>query len=307
MSRPSARSLHALATAFCVAGLLPAIGAGADSRPTAAEVLAASAPADWRALDPEHTLYLELESGRVVIELAPAFAPKHVANIKALVREGYFDDGAIVRVQDNYVTQWGQPDEQRAMGPAKDSLEPEFTRPLDEDRPFTRLSDGDVYAPEVGFSDGWAIARDPGIGREWLAHCYGMLGVGRGNETDSGSGNSLYAVIGHGPRHLDLNITLAGRVVQGMELLSALPRGTGMLGFYERPEQFVPIRSLRVAADLPPEQRTELEVMRTGTRSFADYVEALRNRGGEWFVNPAGSIDLCNVRIPVRARAAADH
>jgi cyclophilin family peptidyl-prolyl cis-trans isomerase len=268
-------------------------------------VLADSAPADWQALDPEHTLYLELESGRVVIELAPAFAPLHAANIKALVRESYFDDGAIVRVHDNYVTQWGQPDEQREMGPAKASLEPEFARPLDEDRPFTRLPDGDVYAPEVGFSDGWAIARDPNAGREWLTHCYGMLGVGRGNETGSGSGNSLYAVIGHGPRHLDLNITLAGRVVQGMELLSALPRGTGTLGFYERSEQFVQIRSLRVAADLPPEQRTELEVMRTGTRRFADYVEALRNRGGEWFAKPAGSIDICNVRIPIRERAAA--
>lgn len=307
MSRPAAGSLNALAMAIGLVVLLPGIGAEADSQPTATEVLAASAPADWRALDPEHTLYLELESGRVVIELAPEFAPRHVANIKALARAAYFDDGAIVRVHDNYVTQWGQPDEQRDMGPAKASLQPEFDRPLDKDRPFTRLPDGDVYAPEAGFSEGWAVARDPASGREWLAHCYGMLGVGRGNETDSGSGNSLYAVIGHGPRHLDLNITLAGRVVQGMELLSALPRGTGTLGFYERPEQFVRIRSLRVAADLPPEQRTELEVLRTGTRSFADYVEALRNRGGEWFVKPAGSIDLCNARIPVRARAAADN
>jgi hypothetical protein len=77
---------------------------------TMADILAASKPSDWRPLDPENTLYLELTSGRVVIELAPAFAPRHVANVKALVREGYFNGLAIVRSQDNYVVQWGDPD-----------------------------------------------------------------------------------------------------------------------------------------------------------------------------------------------------
>ncbi len=67
------------------------------------ELLAASSPADWRALDPENTLYMELASGRVVIELAPAFAPLHVANIRGLVRAGYFNGLSIVRVQDDYV------------------------------------------------------------------------------------------------------------------------------------------------------------------------------------------------------------
>ena len=69
------------------------------------DILAAAPASAWRAVDPENTLYLTLPQGRVVIELAPAFAPNHVANIKALVRERYFDGLVVERVQDNYVVQ----------------------------------------------------------------------------------------------------------------------------------------------------------------------------------------------------------
>ncbi|HUA88908.1 MAG TPA: peptidylprolyl isomerase, partial [Steroidobacteraceae bacterium] len=74
---------------------------------TSAEVLAASSAGDWHRLDPADTIYMELATGRVVIELAPEFAPHHVANIVALAREHYFDGLAIERAQDNYVVQWG--------------------------------------------------------------------------------------------------------------------------------------------------------------------------------------------------------
>ena len=73
---------------------------------------------------------------------------------------------------------------------------------------------------EVGFVDGFPVALDPGLGRAWLVHCYGMVGAGRDNDVDSGGGAELYAVIGQAPRHLDRNVTLLGRVVSGMELLS---------------------------------------------------------------------------------------
>ncbi len=93
--------------------------------------------------------------------------------------------------------------------------------------------------------------------------------MGRDNPADSGGGTELYAVIGHAPRHLDRNVTLVGRVVKGIELFSVLPRGTGDLGFYEKPEQRVPIRSIRVAADVPESRRTPLEILRTDTPTFA--------------------------------------
>jgi peptidylprolyl isomerase len=272
---------------------------------TTAEVLAASTAADWRALDPQNTLYMELASGRVIIELAPQFAPRYVANVETLVRETYFDGLAIIRAQDNYVVQWGDPDGNRKpIRTGQRTLAAEFER-TSRGLSFVPLSDSDTYAPEVGFSDGFPAAVDPKIGRAWLVHCYGMVGAGRDNDVDSGAGTELYVVIGQAPRHLDRNVTLLGRVVQGMDLVATLPRGTGPLGFYEKPEQRVPIRSIRVAADVPEAQRTELELLRTDTATFSQYIEARRNRHEEWFKVPAGHIDVCNVPIPVRPRAVA--
>jgi peptidylprolyl isomerase len=273
--------------------------------PIMADVLAASTPEDWRALDPENTLYMELASGRVVIELAPAFAPNHVANVKALAREHYYDGLAIIRVQDNYVVQWAdpnaeKPDLARKIQRAHKTLPAEFDRPLDSRLPFTELPDRDEYAAEVGFSGGFPVARDRRSGRMWLAHCYGMVGAGRDNAPDSGGGTELYAVIGHAPRHLDRNVTLLGRVVQGMELLSALPRGPAPMGFYGKPEQNVPIKSIRVASDVPEQERSNIEILRTDTATFRELIEARRNRREPWFQFQAGVVEIGNVPVPSR-------
>ena len=271
-------------------------------KPSVADVIKASAPSDWRVPDPDNTLYMEIPTGRVVIELAPVFAPQHVANIRAMVREGYFDGLAILRSQDNWVVQWGDPDEKnpRPLKTARATLPGEFTVPLRTDRNFTRLPDRDGYAPQVGHSNGFPSARDPKTGQAWLAHCYGMIGVGRDNASDSGNGGALYAVIGNAPRHLDRNITVVGRVIDGMPLLSVLPRGTGAMGFYEKPEQMVPIKSVRLAADVPAAERSKLEILRTESASFKAVAEAQRNRGGPWTKVAAGHVDLCAAPIPVR-------
>ncbi|MDB5952849.1 MAG: peptidylprolyl isomerase [Massilia sp.] len=277
-------------------------GAELAPKPTLADVVKASRPADWRALDPANTLYMELPSGRVVIELAPVFAPRHVDNIRTLVHEKYFDGLAVIRSQDNWVVQWGDANETtpKSMGTAQASLPGEFTIPLHNDRGFTRLPDRDGYAPQVGHSNGMPSARDPKTKQAWLAHCYGMVGVGRDNGADSGNGSALYVVIGHGPRHLDRNITVVGRVVAGMPLLSTVRRGPGAMGFFDKPEQMLPIASIKLAADVPEAQRSALEVMRTDSAAFQRAVEAQRNRGGPWTKVAAGYIDLCNAPIPVR-------
>ena len=269
---------------------------------TMADVIAASKSSDWRSLDPQNTLYLELPSGRVVIELNPAFAPHHVANIKALAHEHYFDGLAIVRVQDNFVVQWNDPEHTRPAGSAKKTLAAEFSRPA-ADLQFTVLPDPDSYAPEVGFVDGFPAAREGRTHLAWLVHCYGMVGAGRDNDVDSGGGTELYAVIGQAPRQLDRNVTLVGRVVVGMEQLSTLRRGAGALGFYEKPEERTVVRSLRLAADVPEAERSHLEVMRTDTHTFADLVETRRNRRDEWYKVPAGRIDVCNVPLVARPRS----
>ena len=201
--------------------------------------------------------------------------------------------------------QWGDPEEDKAkqkpMHDGKRSLAAEFDRALDPSIPFTKLPDGDIYAPEVGHSLGLPVARDAAHGREWLAHCYGMVGAGRGDTSDSGSGAEIYVVIGHAPRHLDRNVTLFGRVVQGMNLLSTLPRGTAAMGFYEQASERTPIRAIRLAAEVPVGERTNLEVLRTDTPLWLELVDSRRTRPEGWFLNKAGHIDLCNVPLPVRA------
>ncbi len=266
------------------------------------EVLAASSAADWRTPDPENTLYVELPAGRVVIELAPAFAPLHVANIKTLARAGYFNGLAVIREQDNYVAQWGDPENRHPLPAGIGKVAPEFDSPRVQHMPFTVLPDGDVYAPEVGFSAGFPVARS--AHRTWLAHCYGMVGVGRDMDLESGSGAEMYVVIGHAPRHLDRNVALVGRVLKGVELLSGLPRGSAAMGFYTKTEATLPIKTIRVAADVPAAERTDLEVIRTDTATFAALIESRRNRPEDFFRVPAGRIDLCNVPIAVRERGA---
>lgn len=268
---------------------------------TMSEVLAASKPSDWRRLDPNRTLYLELPAGRVVIELLSQFAPRHVDNIRTLVRERYFDGTAITRVQDNFVVQWSDPDGNKPVGSAQRTLEPEFTRPL-AGLSFRPLPDPDGYAPEAGFVDGVPAARDVASGRAWPVHCYGMVGAGRDDAADSGGGGELYVVIGQAPRQLDRNVTLVGRVVAGIELLAALPRGTGALGFYESEAQRTIITRVRLGSDLPESERAAIELLRTDTATFEALIESRRNRRETWYKTPAGHIDVCNVPLPICAQ-----
>jgi peptidylprolyl isomerase len=299
-----------LVATFVFANAIAAEKASPPVTKSVADILAASPPGDWRELDPDNTIYMDLPGGRVVIELASKYAPLHVANIKTLVREHYFDGTAVIRSQDNFVAQWGDPSDDvegavaKPIGSAKAKLAPEFTVPIAADMPFTRLPDGDIYAPEVGFSDGFPVARDPKAKQTWLTHCYGAVGIGRGLELDSGSGTSLYAVNGQPIRQLDRNIAVVGRVVQGMEWLSTLPRGTGPLGFYTDPKQYVPIKSARLAADVPEGEREHLQVLRTDGATFAALTDQRRHRHDDFYVVPPGHIELCSVLLPVRPAPA---
>jgi cyclophilin family peptidyl-prolyl cis-trans isomerase len=289
--------LLALALGACA----NAPAAPAAPAPSLADILAHSPARDWRPLDPQNTLYMELPGGRVIIELSPDFSPEHVANVRALARANYWENGAITRVQDNYVTQWGRPEgDAHGFGAARaDIAAPEYDRAVAE-LPFARLPDPDTYAAQAGFSNGFWAGRD-GRGRTWMLHCYGAVGAGRDNPPNTGNGTELYVVIGQAPRHLDRNLAMIGRVVQGMELLSSLPRGTGPLGFYETAAERTPIRSIRLAADVAAGERTDLEVLRTDSATFRAVIESRRFRRESFFVAPTGHINVCNVPLPVRA------
>jgi peptidylprolyl isomerase len=288
-----------------------ASSAAEPARParSAAEIIDAAPSSDWRRPDPANLLFMQVNGGIVIIELAPRFAPEHVANIRTLARERFWDGTSVYRVQDNYVAQFGDADAEdparaKPLGSAKRKLPAEFHRDA-KDLPFDRLPDRDGWAPESGFVEGFAAARNPRAGTAWLAHCYGAVGAGRSNEPDSSIGAELYVVIGQAPRQLDDNITVVGRVLMGMELLSGLPRGSEEMGMYARREQRMPIRALVLASEVPEAARPVIEVLRTDSKTFRDATEARRNRVDEFYRRPAGHIDLCNVSVPVRVPPAA--
>lgn len=292
-----------IAARVLIAVLIFSTGHALAERPTMTDVLAAATDADWRRPLAENTLYLKLPAGIVIMEVAPQFAPDVINNLRVMTDADYFANTAIIRSQENYVVQWADPnaesDKALSLGRAAPTVKAEFYR-SGSDLDMELIDSRDAYADEVGFVDGFPAGRDADKSRAWLLHCYGMLGVGRANDPDSGSGAELYVVTGHAPRHLDRNVVLIGRVLQGMELLTTLPRGTGDLSFYESASEFTPIEYMRFADDVPEVDRINLEVLRTDTGTFRQLVESRRYRSDPWFVDPAGKIGVCNVPLPVR-------
>ncbi len=288
---------------LCGAAVL-LVGAAPEKKPLTPNDIVANAPASaWRQIDPDNLLVMDLKNGgRVVVQLAPDFAPVHVRNIKALARSNYWDGATIYRVQDNYVAQWGLNESDRPWPAGVTSKPPaEYTRAL-KGLSIKPLGYADPYASGAGFSGGWPVAYDAKAGWANLAHCYGSVGVGRDLSPDTGTGGELYAVIGHAPRHLDRNIAVVGRVIEGIDKLSSLPRGTEALGFYKDKAQYVPIASIRLASQISPADRPAFEYMDTASASFANYLRVRAHRKDDFYIRPAGGVDLCNVNVPVRPK-----
>lgn len=257
----------------------------------------------WRNIDPENTIYLDLAGGRVVIELAPQFAPGHVANTKALIREGFYDDASFYRIQDGYVAQGGagegSVDSGKKPTVGKREIPLEAFRSEISELPFTPLGNSDPYAPEAGFSDGFPVGRDPQAGEGWIAHCQGAFAMARGSAPDSG-GSEFYVAIGHAPRFLDRNVTVYGRVVHGLRHVTTLTPANAGNGVFENPADRQPIIGFAVASDVPDADRLDVQVMDTTSDSFKAYVDARRNRRGEWFIEAKNHIDLCGAPVPTR-------
>ena len=293
------RSMLLLCTAALLTGAAPA-----KKLLTPTDIVAGSPASAWRAIDADDVMVIDLaKGGRVVVQLAPAFAPVHVANIKALARANYWNGATIYRVQDNYVAQWGLNESDKPWPEGVTPKPPEeYTRVL-KGISIKPLGYADPYAPSAGFADGWPVAYSAKGGWANLAHCYGTVGVGRDLSPDTGTGGELYAIIGQPTRHMDRNIAVVGRVIEGIDKLSSLPRGTEALGFYKDKAQYVPIASIRLASELPANERPSYEYMDTASAAFAQYLHIRANRHDDFYIRPAGGVDLCNVQVPVRKKA----
>ena len=315
--------------------------------PAPGEIVASARAEEWLAIAPSDLLVMDLSPDakgkprRMVIQLmSPPFSQGWIGNIRKLAAAKWWDGTSINRVQDNYVVQWGDATEKKALpdglvvmsgnvslsdGTTRKSYEQmigtlvselgghqidtDIIDQLTKMRWQSRLSDepsrpkrfsADSYADKTLHYRGWPIGFSDQDDGAWPTHCYGMVGVGRNPSPDTGTGAELYTVIGHAPRHLDRNIALVGRVIEGIEYLSSLPRGTGALGFYEKEEERVPIVSVRLgdeATDVPA-----FEYLSTESASFAAYADARANRRDPFFNVPAGGADICNIPVPVRRK-----
>jgi peptidylprolyl isomerase len=285
---------------LALSALAAAVPAFAQTAPTA-PAPADAAASDWQAIPDNELLVMTLKGGhQVFIRLAPRYAPAHVANIRKLAEAKWWDGTSVYRVQDNYVAQWGggEDGERVTLPPLVIENPPaEYEWPrFDGVTSFART---DPYAAKTGHSaDGWPLGTDGKT--SWLTHCYGMVGVARDLAPSTGSGAELYAVIGHAPRHLDRNIALVGRVVEGIQWLSTLPRGSGALGVYETEAEHVPILSVRLASQLPDDERPHFQYRATDNARFAAWLNERENRKPPFFTVPAGGADICNAQAPIR-------
>ena len=304
------------------------------------QIVAQAKAEEWKAIVASDLLVMELEPDtrgkerRVTIQLMPPpFSQGWVRNIRKLAAAHWWDGTSINRVQDNYVVQWGDAGHDNPVSgdverkPLPEGLEvmsegdyvTKSSREMQSDFmiPWKELASQypigkrkapveamrnvlDNYAKSSSHFDGWPLAGRDDPWLAWPIHCYGAVGVGRGLSPDTGSGAELYTVIGHAPRHLDRNIAVVGRIVEGMHHLSSLPRGFGPLGFYESAEERVPIQSIRLASELPEAERPRFEYLSTESESFAKYANRRANREPPFFIKPAGGADICNIPVPVK-------
>jgi len=253
----------------------------------------------WRKLDPSNTVLLTLPHGKVVIELAPQFSPKHVAQFSQLVKQGFYNDETFYRVIDGFVAQAGAKD-----GSDKDKQVPLLTMEsewsIDKKWSFTQVQSNDLFAKQTGFKEGFSLATN-GVDKAWLTHCPGTIAMARGNEADSASGH-FYFVIGQAPRYLDRIMTIFGRVVYGMQHIQAIQRTQAIEGEYAVDHRdFTKITSMQLMSDVPKAEQIHIEVENTESQHYAERIVKRKARENAFFYKkPPPVLDIC--QTPVLSR-----
>jgi peptidylprolyl isomerase len=268
-------------------------------------------PAAWRDVSPENLVLIETRYGTVAVEVAPDFAPRHVERLRRLLQKHFYDGRTFYRVIDGFVAQGGADEDTSATPDAPVNrqllkewppLKAEFDAALPAGDVFTPLGSPDLFAPEAGFVDGYAVGHDPQDGRSWLIQCPGVFAFARDNDEDTAT-TEFYIVIGQAPRRLDRNLTAFGRVISGMQFLQKLNRGddavdAGVIGDVKRRDR---ILHMTLASDLPEKSRPHYQVLRTDSAAFAGKLDKARHPAAEFYHRPASpNLDICGVPLPAR-------
>jgi peptidylprolyl isomerase len=262
-------------------------------------VKAASEPL-WREIEADRLVFMQLQEGLVVIELNPLFAPKTVQQFRRLVRDGFYDGLSFYRVIDGFVAQGGDGSD---LGEYSEVplIESEFEIEWPEEIDYIQAQSPDLFAPETGFVDGFAVGRDPENNSGWLAHCPGVVAMAR-NEGPDTSRTDFYIVIGQAPRYLDRNMNVFGRVVHGMDAVQRILRGKPAdNGIIEDDMARSRMRSVRLGSDIPDEERPRVLVPDSTDPSFKGFLNGRRDRKEKFFhQRPPRVLDVCQVPMAGR-------
>ena len=270
------------------------------------ELLAKSPASDWQQIPDSDIVLLELASGTVAVELAPLASPEHVEQWRSLIRAGYYAQSSVQRVHENYVVQWGPSTSARPPGETGRKLadETRFAFTASMAKKFIPLPAVDSYAPNVGFIDTLPVGVDKARERAWVLHCPGVIGTVQEQPDTLPGGIYYYAAIGNPARELDGKISVVGRMIEGIDAMTTLPRGSGVYGFLDE-TKYVPILHTRLASDMPAGSRPRFERLRTDSKTFAELV---RMRGASFSKGAPASapypVDACSVPLPVRRATA---
>ncbi|MBO9490408.1 peptidylprolyl isomerase [Endozoicomonas sp. G2_1] len=255
----------------------------------------------WRPVEAENAVLITLPHGKVVIELTPDFAPKHVAQFKQLIKQGYYQGTNFYRVIDGFVAQAGPSEDKKGKQFSAPVLAMESEWQFDKSWRFTQVQSPDLFASVTGFKGGFALGLDDKTNTAWLTHCPGVIAMARGNEADSADGH-FYITIGQAPRYLDRIMTIFGRVIYGMEHIQAIRRTAVIEGQQAvDPAQFTELSNIQLMSDVPPAKRINLEIEDTESESFADKLNERRLRKHAFFYKkPPPVLDVCQVPVATR-------
>ncbi|WP_315920193.1 peptidylprolyl isomerase [Mesorhizobium sp. SP-1A] len=180
-----------------------------------AALFAGSLPAS--AADPENTMVITLKDGDVTVALRPDLAPKHVAQIKKLVREGAYDNVVFHRVIDGFMAQTGDVQ----YGNAKKGYDPNAV--------------------------GTGGSKLPDLPAEFSKEHFVRGVVGMARSQDPNSANSQFFIMFAPAPSLDGQYTIVGNVEKGMELVDKIKKGDeAQNGSVDDPDRMIKVR---VAAD----------------------------------------------------------
>ena len=293
-----------LAVALCVS--VSACAAETPTTATAAPQSAAvvtagfDAPASaWRDIDPENLLIIDTDYGQIGVELYPEIAPRHVAQVKALTRQGFYDRITFHRVIDGFMNQTGDPKGDGTGDSTLPDIEAEFTfrRPPSmamELIDARKTSTGEVGVgfykalPVASQPAGQAILTKDGKVMAYGIHCSGVTSMARSQNPNSAN-SQFFLMRGTAP-HLDTQYSIWGSTVYGREHLTKFKVGTK-----GDDANFIPdmMNKVRIAADIEAGERPKIQTLKAGSPAFGQYLKTQKGVDGSY-------PDICDITIPSR-------